>query len=45
MSQHIPERPVDRLPRRRSERVQCAVGWLILLFFMTQPGRTTPTPT
>jgi len=31
MSQHIPERPVDRLPRRRSERVQCAVGWLILL--------------
>ena len=31
MSQHIPERPVDRLPRRRSERVQCAIGWMILL--------------
>ena len=31
MSQHIPDRPVDQLPRRRTERVQCAVGWTLLL--------------
>jgi hypothetical protein len=31
MSQHIPGRAVDHLPRRRTERVQCVIGWTILL--------------
>jgi hypothetical protein len=31
MSQHIPDRAVDNLPRRRTERVQCVIGWTILL--------------
>jgi hypothetical protein len=31
MSQPIPDRPVDRLPRRRTDRVQCAIGWTLLL--------------
>ena len=31
MSQHIPDRAVDHLPRRRTERVQCVIGWTILL--------------
>ena len=30
MSQRYPDRPVDRLPRRRSECIQCAIGWTIL---------------
>ena len=31
MSQRIPDRPVGRLPRRRTERAQCAIGWMLLL--------------
>ena len=32
MPQRVPDRPPsDRLPRRRSERVQCAIGWMLLL--------------
>ncbi len=31
MSQHIPDSAVDRLPRRRAERVQRAVGWMLVL--------------
>jgi hypothetical protein len=32
MPQRIPDRPTsDRLPRRRSERVQCAIGWMLLI--------------
>ena len=32
MPQRIPDRPAsDRLPRRRSERVQCAIGWMLLI--------------
>lgn len=32
MPQRVPGRPTfDRLPRRRSERVQSAIGWMLLL--------------
>ncbi len=32
MSQRVPDRPTsDRPPRRRSERVQCAIGWMLLV--------------
>ena len=32
MPQRIPDRPAsDRLPRRWSERVQCAIGWMLLV--------------
>jgi hypothetical protein len=31
MSQRIPDRPAGRLPRRRTERVQRAIGWAIVL--------------
>jgi hypothetical protein len=31
MSQRIPDRPVGRLPRRRTERVQRWIGWTLVL--------------
>jgi hypothetical protein len=30
MSQRFPDDPVDRLPRRRSDCVQCVIGWILL---------------
>jgi hypothetical protein len=31
MSQPIPDRPVDRLPRRRTDQLQRTIGWMLLL--------------
>ena len=32
MPQRVPDRPTsDRPPRRRSEQVQCAIGWMLLV--------------
>ena len=31
MSQRFPDRPSARLPRRRTDCTQCAIGWILLL--------------